>query len=84
MSASPTAVRQLVTVRERVGAAQSSRDASPSRRLQVIVTVESALPHRAIELIDTPCVGSVLAHNTAEADIAMQSMDVAVLVLAAW
>ena len=38
----------------------------------------------SIELIDTPCVGSVLAHNTAEADIAMQSMDVAVLVLAAW
>lgn len=50
---------------------------------EVIVTVASALPHGSVELIDTPGVGSVLAHNTAEAEIAMESMDVAVLVLTA-
>ena len=50
---------------------------------EAILNVESALPHWASDLIDTPGVGSVLAHNTAEADIAMQSWDVAVLVLTA-
>lgn len=63
-----------------------SEGGNPGNRLgvhEVIVTVASALPHGSVELIDTPGVGSVLTHNTAEAEIAMQSMDVAVLVLTA-
>ena len=38
---------------------------------------------RGVELVDTPGTGSVYAHNTAEAEAALETMDAAVLVLTA-
>ncbi len=47
------------------------------------VTVQVAAPllARGIELVDTPGVGSVHAHNTAEAEAAIEGMDAAIFVL---
>ncbi|MHB1596502.1 MAG: dynamin family protein [Streptosporangiaceae bacterium] len=49
----------------------------------VTVTVESPVLARGAELVDTPGTGSVYAHNTAEAELALETMDAAVFVLTA-
>jgi len=49
----------------------------------VVVHVESGLPHPSVDLIDTPGVGSVHHNNTAMAETAMTTMDVALFVLTA-
>ncbi|MEP6562067.1 MAG: dynamin family protein, partial [Nakamurella sp.] len=48
---------------------------------QVIVYLDSPLPHPSMELLDTPGVGSIHQHNTAMAETAMGAMDVAVFVV---
>jgi hypothetical protein len=47
----------------------------------VTVVVDAPLLARGVELVDTPGTGSVYAHNTAEAEAALQTMDAAVFVL---
>jgi ribosome biogenesis GTPase A len=49
----------------------------------VTVTVDAPILARGAELVDTPGTGSVYAHNTTEAETALESMDAAVFVLAA-
>jgi GTP-binding protein EngB required for normal cell division len=49
----------------------------------VTVTVDAAVLARGVELVDTPGTGSVYAHNTAEAELALETMDAAVFVLTA-
>jgi Dynamin family len=49
----------------------------------VTVTVDAPVLARGVELVDTPGTGSVHAHNTAEADLALETMDAAVFVLTA-
>jgi small GTP-binding protein len=49
----------------------------------VTVTVDVPLLTRGVELVDTPGTGSVYAHNTAEAELALETMDAAVFVLTA-
>lgn len=49
----------------------------------VTVTVDAPVLGRGVELVDTPGTGSVYAHNTAEAETALESMDAAVFVLSA-
>lgn len=49
----------------------------------VTVVVDSPLLARGVELVDTPGTGSVYAHNTAEAELALETMDAAVFVLTA-
>jgi small GTP-binding protein len=56
-----------------------------NRRGVASVTVEADAPVLAhgLELVDTPGTGSVYAHNTAEAQAALETMDAAVFVLTA-
>jgi GTP-binding protein EngB required for normal cell division len=49
----------------------------------VTVTVDAPILARGLELVDTPGSGSVYAHNTAEAELALKTMDAAVFVLTA-
>lgn len=49
----------------------------------VTVTVDTPVLARGAELVDTPGTGSVYAHNTAEAEMALETMDAAVFVLTA-
>jgi tRNA U34 5-carboxymethylaminomethyl modifying GTPase MnmE/TrmE len=49
----------------------------------VSVIVDAPLLARGVELVDTPGTGSVYAHNTAEAELALETMDAAVFVLTA-
>jgi small GTP-binding protein len=49
----------------------------------VDVTADAPLLAHGVELVDTPGTGSVYAHNTAEAEAALETMDVAVFVLTA-
>ena len=49
----------------------------------VTVVVDAPVLARGVELVDTPGTGSVYAHNTAEAEAALDSMDAAVFVLTA-
>lgn len=49
----------------------------------VSVVVDAPLLARGAELVDTPGTGSVYAHNTAEAEAALETMDAAVFVLTA-
>lgn len=49
----------------------------------VVVQVETPLPARGLELVDTPGVGSVLEHNTEQARESLATMDAAVVVLTA-
>ena len=49
----------------------------------VTVVVDAPVLARGAELVDTPGVGSVYAHNTAEAELALDTMDAAVFVLTA-
>jgi GTP-binding protein EngB required for normal cell division len=49
----------------------------------VTVTVDAPVLARGVELVDTPGTGSVYAHNTAEAELALETMDAAVFVLTA-
>jgi len=49
----------------------------------VTVVAEAPVLARGVELVDTPGTGSVHAHNTAEAEAALQAMDAAVFVLTA-
>ena len=49
----------------------------------VTVAVDAPLLARGVELVDTPGTGSVYAHNTAEAELALETMDAAVFVLTA-
>ncbi len=49
----------------------------------VTVVVDAPVLARGVELVDTPGTGSVYAHNTAEAEAALETMDAAVLVLTA-
>ena len=56
-----------------------------NRRNLASVTVVADAPvlARGVELVDTPGTGSVYAHNTQEAEAALDTMDAAVLVLTA-
>jgi small GTP-binding protein len=56
-----------------------------NRRNLASVTVVTDAPvlARGVELVDTPGTGSVYAHNTAEAEAALETMDAAVFVLSA-
>lgn len=49
----------------------------------VIVVVDAPVLARGVELVDTPGTGSVYAHNTAEAEAALDTMDAAVFALTA-
>lgn len=49
----------------------------------VTVIVDAPVLARGVELVDTPGTGSVYAHNTAEAELALETMDAAVFVLTA-
>jgi small GTP-binding protein len=49
----------------------------------VTVTVDAPLLAHGVELVDTPGTGSVYTHNTAEAELALETMDAAVFVLTA-
>jgi small GTP-binding protein len=49
----------------------------------VTVAVDAPVLARGVELVDTPGTGSVYAHNTAEAEAALETMDAAVFVLTA-
>jgi small GTP-binding protein len=49
----------------------------------VTVTLDAHILARGVELVDTPGTGSVYAHNTAEAELALETMDAAVFVLTA-
>ena len=49
----------------------------------VTVTVDAPILVLGVELVDTPGTGSVYAHNTAEAETALEAMDAAVYVLSA-
>ncbi len=49
----------------------------------VTVIIDAPLLARGVELVDTPGTGSVYAHNTAEAELALETMDAAVFVLTA-
>lgn len=49
----------------------------------VTVIVDAPVLARGAELVDTPGTGSVYAHNTAEAELALETMDAAVFVLTA-
>jgi GTP-binding protein EngB required for normal cell division len=49
----------------------------------VTVVAEAPVLARGVELVDTPGAGSVYAHNTAEAEAALETMDAAVFVLTA-
>jgi small GTP-binding protein len=59
---------------------------NPGNRRQVAtvaVTVDAPALDRGMEIVDTPGIGSVYEHNTAEAEAALETMDVAVFVLTA-
>ena len=49
----------------------------------VTAAVDAPVLARGVELVDTPGTGSVYAHNTAEAEAALDTMDAAVFVLTA-
>jgi small GTP-binding protein len=49
----------------------------------VAVVADAPVLARGVELVDTPGTGSVYAHNTAEAEAALETMDAAVFVLTA-
>jgi signal recognition particle receptor subunit beta len=49
----------------------------------VTVAVDAPVLARGVELVDTPGTGSVYAHHTAEAEMALETMDAAVFVLTA-
>ncbi len=49
----------------------------------VTAIVDTPLLARGVELVDTPGTGSVYAHNTAVAELALETMDAAVFVLTA-
>lgn len=49
----------------------------------VTAAVDAPLLAHGVELVDTPGTGSVYAHNTAEAETALETMDAAVFVLTA-
>jgi hypothetical protein len=49
----------------------------------VTVVADAPVLARGVELVDTPGTGSVYAHNTAEAEAALETMDAAVFVLTA-
>ena len=70
-----SALEDLVTERGNPG----------NRRGLASVTAVVAAPvlARGVELVDTPGTGSVYGHNTAEAELALETMDAAVFVLTA-
>jgi len=49
----------------------------------VTVGIDAPVLARGVEIVDTPGTGSVHAHNTAAADVALPSMDAAIFVLTA-
>jgi GTP-binding protein EngB required for normal cell division len=49
----------------------------------ITVRVDAPILHRGAEIVDTPGTGSVHAHNSAAADLALPTMDAAILVLSA-
>jgi Dynamin family len=51
--------------------------------MAMTVGVDAPVLARGVEIVDTPGTGSVHAHNTAEADAALPSMDAAIFVLTA-
>jgi GTP-binding protein EngB required for normal cell division len=69
------ALEDLVTERGNPG---NSRNLA-----SVTVAVDAPVLARGVELVDTPGTGSVYAHNTAEAELALETMDAAVFVLTA-
>ena len=70
-----TALDDLVTERGNPGNRRGLAD--------VTVTVDAPLLRHGVELVDTPGTGSVYAHNTAQAQAALETMDAAVFVLSA-
>jgi Dynamin family len=68
-----------------LGGLVTERGNRGNRRNLASVTVVADAPvlARGAELVDTPGTGSVYAHNTAEAEAALGTMDAAVLVLTA-
>lgn len=48
-----------------------------------VVFLADGLPHRSVDLVDTPGVGSVYRHNTEAAELAMARMDIAIFVATA-
>ncbi len=70
-----TALGDLVTEH---GNPRNRRDVA-----SVTVAVNAPILQCGAELVDTPGTGSVYAHNTTEAETALESMDAAVLVLTA-
>lgn len=54
------------------------------RRVEAItVRTDAAVLRRGVEIVDTPGTGSVFAHNTDAADLALPTMDAAIFVLTA-
>ncbi len=47
----------------------------------VVAYVAAGFPHANVDLVDTPGIGSVFAHNTAGAEASLRSVDVALLIL---
>jgi len=74
--------RDRVPIRElRAFVAESQNPRNTKRVDRVTVQLDLGMPHPMLTLIDTPGVGSVLAHNTVEATSAYESMDAVVFVL---
>ena len=70
-----TALEDLVTERGNPGNCRNLAS--------VTVAVDAPVLAQGVELVDTPGTGSVYAHNTAEAELALETMDAAVFVLTA-
>jgi GTP-binding protein EngB required for normal cell division len=70
-----TALGDLVTER--------GNPANRRNLASVTVVADAPVLARGVELVDTPGTGSVYAHNTAEAETALDTMDAAVFVLTA-
>ena len=66
------------------GEAKRGKNPGNHRNLtSVTVVADAPVLARGVELVDTPGTGSVYAHNTAEAEAALNTMDAAVFVLTA-
>jgi small GTP-binding protein len=70
-----TALDDLVTERGNPG--------NSKKLVSVTAWLDAPLLARGVELVDTPGTGSVFEHNTAEAEAVLQTLDAAVVVLAA-
>ncbi|MFC0860892.1 dynamin family protein [Sphaerimonospora cavernae] len=62
---------------------ESANSANRLGVTSVVVRLDAPLLARGVEIVDTPGVGSVHEHNTAQAESALETMDAAVFVLTA-